>query len=188
SGLQSELESIDVAPVQPGHARGRGVALMIKSTLTPSRSECRLRVAADGTYELFTASVEIGQGAHATLRDLAAAELGVAPDRVVVRHPDTACAPYDSMTASSRTTFAMGSAVRDAARQARRRLDDGKQPPFEVTGTWGSTGGLGSLDEHGQGTASTHWHQGGVAVEVDVDLETGRITVVRAAGADRTSV
>ncbi|WP_159444903.1 xanthine dehydrogenase family protein molybdopterin-binding subunit [Pseudonocardia thermophila] len=181
--LRRELAAIDVEPVRPGHARGQGLALMIKSTLTPSHSECRLRACADGTYELHTASVEIGQGAHATLRALAAAELGTTPERVVVYQPDTAEAPYDSMTASSRTTFAMGSAVQDAARQVRQALAAGRTPPFEVIGSWTGDGGLDALDEHGQGPASTHWHQGGVAVEVDVDLETGRITVVRAAGA-----
>jgi CO/xanthine dehydrogenase Mo-binding subunit len=184
--VNADLDALTIPPVQPRHRRGRGVALMIKSTQTPSRSECRLRLRTDGIYELFTASVEIGQGAHATLRHLAAENLGVEPARVEIHQPDTECAPYDSMTASSRTTFAMGSAVQDAARRMRGLLDDESvtaQRPLEVIGRWESTGGLDGLDANGQGAASTHWHQGGVAVIVDVDLETGKVTVRAAAGA-----
>lgn len=185
--LDADLDTLTIPAVQPGHRRGRGVAIMIKSTQTPSRSECRLRLRTDGTYELFTASVEIGQGAHATLRHIVAEELGVEPALVLVHQPDTECAPYDSMTASSRTTFAMGSAVQDAARRMRRELDNEEpaadQRPLEVIGRWESTGGLSSLDANGQGAATTHWHQGGVAVIVDVDLETGKVTVRGAAGA-----
>jgi CO/xanthine dehydrogenase Mo-binding subunit len=39
----------------------------------------------------------------------------------------------------------------------------------------------GGLDpDTGQGVASTHWHQGAAAVEVDVDPETGIVEVLRA--------
>src|SRR5207253_2143277 len=44
-------------------------------------------------------------------------------------------------------------------------------------GTFASTGGLDP--ETGQGTASVHWHQGAGAAEVEVDLETGRVEVLR---------
>ncbi|MEU8248072.1 xanthine dehydrogenase family protein molybdopterin-binding subunit [Nonomuraea sp. NPDC048916] len=206
-------------PVRSGHVRGTGVALVIKSTQTPSRSECLIRLDAAGGVELLIASVEIGQGAHETLRTLAAEALGVPQSGVRVHLPDTAVAPYDSLTASSRTTFAMGSAVQDAAAQLREKLRglaaamSGTDPSrlrnapggftdpggsrctyeeilrhsgldsCEAHGRWVSTGGLGSLDSNGQGSASTHWHQGGVAVEVDVELETGKVRVLRAHGA-----
>jgi CO/xanthine dehydrogenase Mo-binding subunit len=39
----------------------------------------------------------------------------------------------------------------------------------------------GGLDpETGQGIASSHWHQGAGAVEVEVDRETGQVTILRA--------
>ncbi|GAA2855992.1 molybdopterin-dependent oxidoreductase [Streptosporangium fragile] len=206
-------------PRRPGHARATGVALVIKSTQTPSRSECVLRLDADGGAELLTGSVEIGQGAHATMRTLAAQALGLPECRVSVRPPDTAVAPYDSLTASSRTTFAMGAAVEDAAARLREKLrglaatalgtdpsrlqdapggfsgPDASRVTYEEIlrrsgldhceghGRWASTGGLNSLDADGQGSASTHWHQGGVAVEVDVERETGKVRVLRAYGA-----
>jgi CO/xanthine dehydrogenase Mo-binding subunit len=38
---------------------------------------------------------------------------------------------------------------------------------------------LGIDPETGQGIATPHWHQGAGAAEVEVDLETGRVTVLR---------
>lgn len=207
------------SPISPGHARGIGVALMIKSTQTPSRSECRIRLRADGNAIVLISSVEIGQGAHATMRTLAAEALGLPEGNVTVRQPDTAVSPFDSLTASSRTTFAMGSAIEDAATRLRDELrglaadvlrvagSDLLDTPggfscdtqqnityqeilrlsgrdsCEANGEWASTDGLASLDANGQGSASTHWHQGGVAAEVDIDLETGKVRILRAHGA-----
>ncbi|MCS7256387.1 MAG: xanthine dehydrogenase family protein molybdopterin-binding subunit [Thermomicrobium sp.] len=37
----------------------------------------------------------------------------------------------------------------------------------------------GGLDETGHGIASSHWHQGAAGAEVEVDLETGQVNVVR---------
>ncbi len=37
----------------------------------------------------------------------------------------------------------------------------------------------GGLDETGHGIASSHWHQGAAGAEVEVDLETGQVRVLR---------
>jgi CO/xanthine dehydrogenase Mo-binding subunit len=44
-------------------------------------------------------------------------------------------------------------------------------------GTFASSGGLDP--ETGQGIGSVHWHQGAGAAEVEVDLETGKVQVLR---------
>jgi CO/xanthine dehydrogenase Mo-binding subunit len=194
---------------------------MIKSTLTPSRSEARLRLDDDGTLTVACASVEMGQGARTTLAQIAAACTGVPPERIRVPPPDTLEVPFDTTTSSSRTTFSMGSAIEHAAAElkaglaelARAHLGsagpwcfaegriaqaDAAGPalgyaellraaglnPLEAHGVFQSEGGMTSLDpDTGQGQASIHWHQGGVSVEIEVDLETGRIEVLRAHGA-----
>ncbi len=48
-------------------------------------------------------------------------------------------------------------------------------------GSFQSAGGLDP--ETGQGVAAVHWHQAAGAVEVEVDLDTGRVRVVRYEGA-----
>jgi CO/xanthine dehydrogenase Mo-binding subunit len=40
----------------------------------------------------------------------------------------------------------------------------------------------GGIDDNGQGIASDHWHQGAGACEIEVDIETGKLTVTKYAG------
>jgi CO/xanthine dehydrogenase Mo-binding subunit len=77
---------------------------------------------ADGCLQVLTSSVEMGQGAHTVLAQLAADALGVPVAAVNVTAPDTQYTPYDQTTSSSRTTRAMGGAVTGAARQVRGRV------------------------------------------------------------------
>lgn len=48
---------------------------------------------------------------------------------------------------------------------------------LEVLGEFSTQGGLDP--ETGQGLASPHWHQGAGACEVEVDIETGKVRVLR---------
>jgi CO/xanthine dehydrogenase Mo-binding subunit len=202
----------------PSRRRGKGLGLTIKSTITPSRSEARLLVDADGTITLRSASTEMGQGASATLTILSAEALGVAPDAITRHEVDTDDDPFDTTTASSRTTFSMGAAIADAGRKVRERIDElirseddhGSVPEHRDGGTVGPDGrwrsyaeilkeaGIDRIEGHGifqsvgglrecdpqdvRGSTSVHWHQGSSAVEVEVDVETGHVSIVRAVG------
>jgi CO/xanthine dehydrogenase Mo-binding subunit len=108
-------------PTGPTKRRGKGLGITLKSTITPSRSEARIAVDAEGDIVLHSASVEMGQGASATLAVLAAEALGVHPDDIHREPIDTDADPFDTVTASSRTTFSMGAAIRDAAQDLRWR-------------------------------------------------------------------
>jgi CO/xanthine dehydrogenase Mo-binding subunit len=66
----------------------------------------------------------MGQGVQTSLAQIAAEVLGIAPPAIVVTAADTDVTPYDSSTSSSRTTFSMGRAVREAAFEIRRQLCD----------------------------------------------------------------
>jgi len=202
-------------------ARGKGLALMIKSTVTPSRSEAALRLTRDGRLTTLSSSVEMGQGAATTLLQIAADATGIPAELIDVPFPDSFSTPFDQMTASSRTTFSMGAAIKDAAINLRTQLDDILVEQLEVDredlhheggaagikgtasmvgygeilqraeldeltgeGVFQSTEGMVTLDRAtGQGHASVHWHEGAVGVEVEVDLETGRIRVLQCHGA-----
>jgi CO/xanthine dehydrogenase Mo-binding subunit len=104
-------------------ARGKGVAAVLKTTRTPSRSEAAVQVSADGAITVRSSSVEMGQGAARSLAELAAGRLGLTPELVSVAVPDTLWTPFDQTTSSSRTTFAMGLTVERATDDMRRRLD-----------------------------------------------------------------
>lgn len=201
-------------PRPPHLRRGRGMAVMMKSTIATSRSECRLRLERDGSLKLFTSTVEMGQGAHSALAQLAAEGLGLPRASVKVIGPDTDQTPFDTTTSASRATSVMGAAVQDAAAALQSRLLEAAEPLLEtraeslriesgqVRATEGAAAigfaeilkrhGLSSLEvegaaetqggldpETGQGLASPHWHQGAGACEVEVDMETGKVRVLR---------
>jgi CO/xanthine dehydrogenase Mo-binding subunit len=104
--------------------RGKGLALVIKATITPSTSTAAIKLNEDGSLNVLTSSVECGQGAKTVLAQIAAAAMQVPVERVSVSDPDTDFTPYDQQTSSSRTTFSMGGAVTKAADDLKRQLSD----------------------------------------------------------------
>ena len=114
----------ELADPLPDIVRGKGLACTLKTTMTPSNSAASVRLNADGTASVLTSSTEMGQGVQTSLAQIAAEALGIAPSAIVVSSADTDVTPYDSSTSSSRTTFSMGRAVREAAIEVRRQLCD----------------------------------------------------------------
>ena len=111
------------SPTKPDAiVRGKGIAVAIKSTSTPSTSAASVRLNADGSAVLLTSSVDMGQGAHTALAQIVGDALGLPFERVTVTFPDTDVTPYDKSTSSSRTTFHMGQAAQIAAEQIRDQL------------------------------------------------------------------
>jgi CO/xanthine dehydrogenase Mo-binding subunit len=102
--------------------RGKGLAVAIKSTSTPSTSAASVRLNSDGSAVLLTSSVEIGQGAQTALAQIVGDVLGLPLERVSVTFPDSDVTPYDKSTSSSRTTFHMGRAAEIATGQIRDQL------------------------------------------------------------------
>ncbi len=119
-------ENEEQAPPSPekNTVRGKGLAVAIKSTTTPTTSSAHVRLDADGSAILFTSSVDMGQGALTSLAQIVGDELGLPFDKVSVSVPDTDITPYDKSTSSSRTTFSMGQAAQKAAREVRNQLLD----------------------------------------------------------------
>ena len=201
------------APVRAnGKARAKGFACVIKGQVTPSTSTATVKLNEDGSLNVLTSSVEMGQGVKTALAILAAERLGVEVERVRVSGVDTAITPYDQQTSASRSTFCMGSAVVGAvddmiwnlrvlaaellgAPAEDVLLEDGvlhaagtsRSLAEVVRGTRaGNVVGHGRFEteggldpETGQGVAAAHWHQAAGAAEVEVDLETGKIEVLR---------
>lgn len=118
---------------RPGIVRGKGVACMIKSTMTPSNSAASVRLNADGSAQLLTGSVEIGQGATTSLAQIVADAIGIEAGRVSVTLPDTDVTPYDQSTSSSRTTFSMGHAARQAGIRIRDQLLEAAASELEIS-------------------------------------------------------
>jgi carbon-monoxide dehydrogenase large subunit len=124
AGTAGDRAGASAAGVGPAPAvlRGRGLACILKSTLTPTASFGHVKLDADGSAEVITSAVEHGQGAHTVLTQIAAEELRIPMDRIRCVMPDTHVTPYDRSSTSSRTTFHMGQVVRLAATDVRAQL------------------------------------------------------------------
>jgi CO/xanthine dehydrogenase Mo-binding subunit len=136
--LDAAANAIDwhepLPPEHDGIVYGRGLGMVIKSTRTPSRSEARVVLNAHGELVIRSSSIEMGQGAHYTLTEMAARVLGVNPEDVAITVVDTDFTPFDTVTSSSRTTLAMGLAIEDAASRLRECIE---QSYRELTGAPG---------------------------------------------------
>src|SRR3989442_5747180 len=191
--------------------RGKGLACTIRAQLAPSVSNAMVRLHADGSATLLTATVEIGQGGRTTLSQIVAEELALPLDRVRIARSEVGMNPYDQATSASRSTTLMGLAVLSAARDVRDQLlaigraqlqceaaavtlRDGTlvSPTGERSyadavvahfGTGGELIGRGTYrGERGHaplGGEAPFWEVGMAAAEVEVDEDTGRVTLLR---------
>ncbi len=116
----------------PGRRSGIGVALAMKHTMTPSRSEAVVAALVDGTVEVRSSLVDMGQGLPGVLAQAAIRHLGLTQARIRVIEPDTARTPFDATTSSSRGTWSGTTAVERAALALRDRLETAAAARFGV--------------------------------------------------------
>ena len=105
-----------------GAHRGRGISLGLKSSSTASASLAIVRLHYDGSATVLSGTSDMGQGARTVFAQIAAQELGMAPDRVAIVMGDTAVVPFDSSTSASRSTVFMGNAIMKACADIRKKL------------------------------------------------------------------
>lgn len=109
---------------EPEVARGVGMAALVWLT-NPLPSGATLKLGEDGTVRVISGATDNGSGAVTQgLRQIAADELGIDPDDVLVSFPDTDVSAWDGGSQGSRTTHVAGRAVRDAAVDLRARILD----------------------------------------------------------------
>jgi CO/xanthine dehydrogenase Mo-binding subunit len=75
----------------------------------------------DGTVEVLTSSVEMGQGMLTVFTALVTDRLGLAPEEVRIAEPDTARVPDSGPTVASRTVMVVGRLLERACDDLRRR-------------------------------------------------------------------
>ncbi len=172
---------------------------------------------------MVTGSTDVGQGADTVLPMIAAEVLGVEVDDIRFPKVDTDITPADPGTFGSRVTFWTGNAVKLAAEDARRQLEeiaaeklgvDRRQLVFQnrrvfarcqpersvslkdlvrvagfrlgriITGRGSYTAGENLIDfRTGHGNMSPAYTPSACVVEVEVDPETGQVTVTGIWGA-----
>ncbi len=185
-----------------GEHRGRGMAIGFWFN-GGNESSASANVDADGTVSLVLGSVDIG-GQRATLAMQFAETMGIPFEDVRPLVADTNSVGFTATTGGSRTSFASGWAVHEAALDVRRQLeeraasiwevereqvaygDDGeirgpdgrsftfKQIAAELPDTGGRVQGRADVKPQGVGAAFAAH-----IVDVEVDPETGKVDILR---------
>ncbi|WP_036480133.1 molybdopterin-dependent oxidoreductase [Myxosarcina sp. GI1] len=156
----------------------------------------------NGKYELRTGSVDVGTGSDTTLRQIAAEVLATTVENISLVAADTHNTPFDAGSYASATAFISGQAVNLAAQKLRSQLLKTAAKIMEVKPdkleldedkVFNSSANISlqQLAERGELIAVELEHTSDRAsltfafmgVEVEVDTETGRITVLRCAEA-----
>ena len=183
--------------------RGRGIAIGFKGITAPTTSVAIVNLYADGSCALYVGTVDMGQGSDTVMAQIAAEALNIDAEQIRVIHSDTDVTPYDMGTLGSRSTFHMGTAVRLAAEDAKRRIAElahelglppGTNVPLDelfrrkygmqagnIIGTGSFIPGYEKPDPAtGQSSNVTpFWGVSGTGAEVEVDTETGQYKVTR---------
>lgn len=127
-GLRKIVTALDklARPKSPStiNKRGKGFACSVRPGGNESMNAAQafVELRRDGTVRAITAGTEMGQGYEAMIRRVIATELGMAQDKIHVEPADTEIAPFFFGTSATRTTYAMGNAVWEAAKDLKREI------------------------------------------------------------------
>ena len=201
----SGFDARRAASVKASKRRGIGVCNVLEQTGRPSIEGADLRIGADGGIELAVGTAPQGQGHETIFKQLVCEELGVTPDRVSVITGDTAKTSVGGGTFNSRSAVCGGAAVeivkqkliercRDlAADRLEAAIEDIEfsSGVFHIMGTDRqislidvamAEGGLGEASEYSPDAPT--FPQGCHICEVEIDLETGMVSVERYVNVD----
>jgi CO/xanthine dehydrogenase Mo-binding subunit len=180
--------------------KGRGIAIGFKACVSPTTSLAAVNVNADGSCIIYCSTADMGQGSDTAMAQIAGEVLHMAAESITVAHSDTDVTPYDMATLGSRSLFHMGNAVKLAAEDAMRKLNELRtqlQLPADCPipdifrkkygMQAGNVAGAGSYipaykspDANGlTDNATPFWMVGASGVELEVDTETGKVRITR---------
>ena len=184
--------------------RGIGVGVHGDADIGEDSSEAYVRLRPDGSGLLFSCVTEHGTGQRTNLLKMVAEVLQLPFDQVSITPADSLINPYEFGTAGSRGTYAIGSAVIAAAEDAKRKLfeilapklqahpedldtadgfvflkaDPGKRIPWKAMGVDRTCTGFGRFSPDNTLTNCMM-----TFVEVEVDTDTGKVTLIRVVNA-----
>lgn len=195
-------------PAKSGMLTGRGLAITDLAQGV-GRFAARISIGAAGRPTLHMAFWDTGTGSHTVLRQMVAQELSTPVDEVDLELLATSEMPFSSGSGGTRVTYTAGQAVVGAARELRRRLIRAAAPlldspeedvslqsgrvvvgPSPLRPAYYRTITLGEVAAHaGEGGIAAEYEFVSQppdvtsfcaqAAEVEVDPETGAITVTR---------
>ncbi len=104
--------------------RSVGMAIAMQGSGIPyiDMGAATIKLNDDGFYNLLVGATDIGQGSDTILAQIAAEELGVDVEKMVVYSSDTDLTPFDAGAYASSTTYVSGNAVWKAAKTMKEHL------------------------------------------------------------------
>jgi CO/xanthine dehydrogenase Mo-binding subunit len=203
--LEKAVEASGWRTSPPGPNRGRGIALYERGA-GGGNANAGIDLEEDGTVTVLVGVPDVGPGIHTAIVQIVSETLGAAPETIRIRVEDTDNSPWDPGTGGSKSTNTTGHAAHKAAREVHEQLVEcaarklGCQPDQvgRVDGRFASPeGGEMSFAEVARAAiaeAGGSFHHDTVfapegqppitsfaaqIAEVEVDPETGQVTVTR---------
>ena len=178
------------APLPSHIKRGRGLAAGFKNVgfSFGYQENCWARVEIHGKADIeqvicWHAGAEVGQGTHTVMAQMAAEAVGVPFEKVTMITSDSATMGNSGSVSASRMTFMAGNAIKGAGEAALKKWSAEERPAIaEYTY-------LAPPTEHfdpetGHSMPNFSYSYVAEAVEIEVDIETGQLRVLRVVCAD----
>ncbi len=188
--------------------RGIGMACLMQGSSIPEidMGAASIKMNEDGSFNLLMGATDLGTGSDTVLAQIAAETLGCDIEKIIVYSSDTDMTPFDVGAYASSTTYLSGAAVRNAAEKVVKQILDvashllGRKPrelkiensaviakdgSGRVTFSEIALHSLYAAEQHQIGALSSHiTHKSPPPfsahfAEVEVDTETGLVTVLR---------
>ncbi len=174
----------------PSTVRGRGFAAGFKNVgfSFGYQENCWAKVEIHGNGKMervivHHAGAEVGQGTHTVMIQMAAQVLGIPEEKVELRTSDSATQGNPGSASASRLTFMAGNSIKGAAEAALEKWNKEERPaiaefkylaprttPFD--------------HETGYSTPNFSYAYVAQAAEVEVDVETGHVRIIRLVSAN----
>ncbi|MBZ0310822.1 MAG: molybdopterin-dependent oxidoreductase, partial [Anaerolineae bacterium] len=177
-------------PTDTAKRRGIGIACAFKnigfSFGAPEQCWGTIEIHGDSEIEKVIvrhAAAEVGQGTHTAIMQMAAAAVGVPIEKVELVASDTAYTDNSGSVSASRMTFMAGNAIRGAAEIAVQKWQDEDRPAI---GVYQYRPPKTTPYDPKTGRSEPNFAYGYVAqiVEVEVDIETGHVDLIRVISAN----
>ena len=195
-------------PGKPHLRRGLGFAMCMHGSAIPflDMGGASIKINDDGSFNVLVGATDLGTGSDTVLSQIAAEVLGVPLEDIIIYSSDTDMTPFDTGAYASSTTYISGTAVQKAALEVREqikeraalmlgleewrdiRLSDRYAIAPDGRSVSMSDIALHSLhqDQQRQIMATASYVSpespppfAGQFAEVEVDIETGQVTVVK---------
>lgn len=173
-------------PAEPYLKRGIGVACGFKnvgySFGFPEKSTASVEIYGDAEIERAVVRIgaaDVGQGSRLALRQIAAEALQIAPEKITMICDDSHESPDAGSASASRLTFMAGRAVYDAAKEAREQWSFTDDYQASATVTYHAPATTAIDPTAYTGTPNYCYGYSAQAVEVEVNLLTGQVQVLR---------